>query len=194
MLFPHPLLQKGAYPFRSKTSCERGIVMFKFNTKTIATLGVLLAMDIVLTRFLSFSAWNVRIGFGFVPVVLSAMLFGPVPAAVLAALGDFLGAILFPIGPYFPGFTVTAALTGLTFGFLLHRKNSVANSLTSVVIVQFVLGLLLNTYWIHVLYHSPFVPLLATRVMQSTLLSVVQFVTIRVLYPLTERLEGGMAA
>ena len=92
-----------------------------FSTKMMATLGILLAMDIVLTRFLSINAWNIRIGFGFVPVVLSGMLFGAVPTMVLGALADFLGAILFPIGPYFPGFTLTAALTGLVFGYFLKK-------------------------------------------------------------------------
>ena len=158
-----------------------------FSTKMMATLGILLAMDIVLTRFLSINAWNIRIGFGFVPVVLSGILFGAVPTMVLGALADFLGAILFPIGPYFPGFTLTAALTGLTFGYFLKKENSVRSTACAVLIVQFLLGLLLNTYWIHVLYDSPFVPLLATRVMQSALLSVVQFVTIRALAQLSER-------
>lgn len=165
-----------------------------FSTRMLATLGVLLAMDIVLTRFLSITAWNIRIGFGFVPVVLSAMLFGPVPTAVLAALGDFLGAMLFPTGPYFPGFTLTAALTGLTFGVLLHREPSVRKTVLAVGIVQFVLGLLLNTYWIHVLYHSPFVPLLATRVVQSAFLSIVQFVTIRTLSQMSSRIFGKVTA
>jgi len=168
--------------------------MFKPNTKQLAIMGVLLAAEIVLTRFVSFSTWNTRIGFGFVPVVLTALLFGAIPAAVVAALGDFLGAVLFPIGPYFPGFTLTAALTGLTFGFLLHKKSSVVNTAIAVGIVQFVLGLLLNTWWIHVLYSSPFAALLATRVVQSALLSVVQFVTIRVLVPLADRLKGSVAA
>ena len=45
-----------------------------FSTRMLAILGVLLALDIVLTRFLSITAWNIRIGFGFVPVVLAAML------------------------------------------------------------------------------------------------------------------------
>ena len=166
--------------------------MFKPNTKTLVTMGILLAAEIVLTRFVSFSTWNTRIGFGFVPVVLTAILFGPVPAAIVAALGDFLGAVLFPIGPYFPGFTLTAALTGLTFGCFLYRKNSVVNTALAVLIVQFVLGLLLNTFWIHVLYRSPFLPLLATRAMQSVLLSVVQFATIRVLVPLADRLKGSV--
>ena len=168
--------------------------MSKFSTKTLAALGVLLASEIVLSRFLSIAAWNVKIGFGFVPVVLAAMVYGALPAALVAALGDLLGALLFPIGPYFPGFTATAFLTGLTFGLLLYRKNSVANALLAVGIVQFVLGLLLNTYWIHVLYESPFVLLLATRAAQSALLSVVQFATIRALAKLTDKLQGGVAA
>ena len=159
-----------------------------FSTKMMATLGILLAMDIVLTRFLSINAWNIRIGFGFVPVVLSGMLFGAVPTMVLGALADFLGAILFPTGPYFPGFTLTAALTGLTFGYFLKKENTVRGTACAVLIVQFILGLLLNTFWIHLLYHSPFVPLLATRVVQSAFLSVVQFVTIRALAQLSERI------
>ena len=168
--------------------------MFKPNTKMLATLGVLLAIEIVLTRFVSFSTWNTRIGFGFAPVALAAILFGAVPAAIVAALGDFLGAVLFPIGPYFPGFTLTAALTGLVFGLLLRGKRGAAYTALAVLIVQFVLGLLLNTYWIHVLYQSPFVPLLATRATQSALLSAVQFVTIQaVLVPLAERMKGGAA-
>lgn len=158
-----------------------------FSTKMLSTLGILLAMDIVLTRFLSINAWNIRIGFGFVPVVLSGMLFGAMPTMVLGALADFLGAILFPTGPYFPGFTLTAALTGLTFGYFLKKENSLRSTLCAVLIVQFILGLLLNTFWIHLLYSSPFVPLLATRVVQSAFLSVVQFVTIRALAQLSER-------
>ncbi len=159
-----------------------------FSTKMLATLGILLAMDIVLTRFLSINAWNIRIGFGFVPVVLSGMLFGALPTMVLGALADFLGAILFPTGPYFPGFTLTAALTGLTFGYFLKKENNIRGTVCAVLIVQFILGLLLNTFWIHLLYSSPFVPLLATRVVQSAFLSVVQFVTIRALAQLSERI------
>ena len=158
-----------------------------FSTRMLAMLGVLLALDIVLTRFLSITAWNIRIGFGFVPVVLAAMLFGPLPAAIMAALADFLGAILFPTGPYFPGFTLTACLTGLTFGLLIYKKHSLKNTVLAVVIVQFILGLLLNTLWISILYSSPFVPLLATRVVQSVFLSVVQIVTIQALAQVSAR-------
>ena len=78
-----------------------------FTTHSIALMGLLLAAEIVLSRFCSIATWNIKIGFTFIPLVLSAGLFGPIGAGVLAALADFLGAILFPIGPYFPGFTFT---------------------------------------------------------------------------------------
>lgn len=165
--------------------------MPKFDTRSIAALGVLLAAEIVLTRFVSFTTWNTRIGFGFVPVVLAALLFGPVHAALVAGMGDFVGAILFPVGPYFPGFTLTAVLTGLVFGFFLGRANRLLGTLAAVAVVQFVLGLFLNTFWIHLLYSSPFLPLLATRLVQAVVLSVVQVVTIQALYPLADRLKGS---
>lgn len=168
--------------------------MSKFSTKTITMLSLLTALEIVLSRFLSISAWNIKIGFSFVPITIAAILFGPVPAAVVAALGDFVGATLFPIGPYFPGFTLTAFLTGLTLGLLLHKKQTVWNTALAVGINQFVLGLLINTLWISVLYGSSFGPLLATRVVQSCILTVVQFVTIQLIAKSTERVGGRRLA
>jgi len=94
-----------------------------FNTRTLVTLAILVAMEIVLSRFLSISAWNTKIGFSFIPVAVAAMLYGPVAGGMVGALGDFVGAVLFPIGAYFPGFTLTNILVGLTCGlFLRHRK------------------------------------------------------------------------
>ena len=90
------------------------------NIQMLALLGMLTAIEIVLSRFCSISAWNIKISLSFLPVAAAAMLCGAAPAVAVAALGDFVGAILFPIGAYFPGFTLTAALTGALFGLLLH--------------------------------------------------------------------------
>ncbi len=164
--------------------------MKKMTLYTWVTLGLLLAMQVVLTRFLSISAWNIRIGFGFVPVVIAAVLYGPIPAAILGGAADFLGAILFPSGPFFPGFTLTAALTGLVWGLFLWKKSHWIYSLLAVLIVQFVLGLLLNTYWISFLYGSSFTGLLATRVVQAAVLCVVQFICVRLIVRFAPRLQG----
>ena len=69
----------------------------RFSTRMLTTLALLTAIEIVLSRFLSVNAWNIKIGFSFVPVVVAAILYGPIAAGIVAALGDFVGAILFPM-------------------------------------------------------------------------------------------------
>ena len=155
--------------------------MSKFSTKKIITLGLLVAMDVVLTRFLSLNAWNTRIGFGFVPLVIAAILYGPLPAGIVGALADFIGAILFPTGPYFPGFTFSMFLMGLVFGFLIHKDQAFWKIVLAVVITQFVISLFLTTYWIHMLYGAKYVPLLATRVVQSGIISAAQIIVIPII-------------
>ena len=98
--------------------------MSGFTTKTLTLTALLAALEFVLSRFLSISAWNTKIGFAFVPVALAALLLGPLNAGIVAALADFLGALLFPVGPYFPGFTLTAFLMGLCYGLFLYKKQS----------------------------------------------------------------------
>ena len=159
----------------------------KFTTRTLTTLAMLIAIEVILSRFLSINAWNIKIGFGFVPVLIAAILYGPLAGGLVGALSDFIGAVLFPIGTYFPGFTLTSFLTGFVFGLFLNKKQGWLQGLAAVGINQFILGLFLNTFWISVLYGSPYVPLLATRVFQSILLSVVQLICIQLIVPILNR-------
>ena len=167
--------------------------MRKITTKTICIMGLLIALEIILSRFLSISAWNIKIGFSFVPIVVAALLLGPVYAGVAAALADFIGAVLFPIGAFFPGFTLTAFLTGLVFGLFLYRKQSFPRILGAVAVNQLILSLLLNTLWISVLYGSPFLPLLGTRLVQCAVLSAVQLVTVQLIVNALPRLKGSFS-
>ena len=163
--------------------------MPKFTTRTLTLTALLTALEIVLSRFLSISAWNTKIGFAFVPVVIAALLLGPVWAGIAAALADFLGAVLFPVGPYFPGFTFTALLTGLVFGLFLYRAQSPLRIVLCVAVNQLILSLLLNTLWISLLYGSPYGPLLITRLPQCALLAAVQIVVIQAIVRLLPQLR-----
>ncbi len=166
----------------------------KFTTRTLTTLAMLIAIEVILSRFLSINAWNIKIGFGFVPVVIAAILCGPLAGGIVGALSDFIGAVLFPIGTYFPGFTLTSFLMGLVFGLFLYKKQGWLQGLTAVGINQFILGLFLNTFWISVLYGSPYVPLLATRVFQSILLTAVQLICIQLMVPILSRYGKKVSA
>lgn len=168
--------------------------MPKISTKHLTAMALLIALEIILSRFLSLSAWNTKIGFSFVPVVIAAILLGPVYAGIVGALADFVGAVLFPIGAYFPGFTLTAFLTGMVYGLFLYKRQSLPRILGAVAANQFILSLLLNTLWISVLYGSPFGPLLVTRLVQSAILTVVQIVVIELIVKALPRLRRGFSA
>ena len=141
----------------------------------ICICAMLIAMEIVLNRFLSINTMGLKIGFAFLPPMLAAMLYGPGTSALIWAASDFLGALLFPIGPYHPGFTVCAAFMGLVMGVMMHQnpihvqigrgnlhfianihwdKIKFYNILIPVLINCLVIGLLVNTFWVSQLYGS----------------------------------------
>ena len=151
--------------------------------RMILVLAMLTALEIVLNRFASIRTWNLKIGFSFIPIVVAAMLYGPLGGAAVAGLGDLIGALLFPNGPFFPGFTLTALLTGLVFGLFLKKNQKPLPVLLAVGINQLILSLLLNTLWISMLYGSPFFPTLVSRLPQCAILIPVQIAVILGLSP-----------
>lgn len=149
----------------------------RITVKSMTFLAIMIALNIILARFLSIQTQTLKIGFSFVPVVLTAMLFGPLEAGMVAAIADIIGAMLFPIGAYFPGFTLTALCTGILYGIFL-KKISTFRIVTVVFIIQVAGSLFMNTYWISVLYGSPFWPLFTTRIYQAFIMFIVHIVGI----------------
>ena len=91
------------------------------NVKKLVEISLLIALEVILTRFCSIYTGILRIGFGFLPVAIIAMMYGPISAGVAYAIGDILGMMIFPSGSYFPGFTLTAFLTGVIYGVVLYK-------------------------------------------------------------------------
>ncbi len=168
--------------------------MKKLDVKTMAVCAALIAAAIVLSRFLSINAWNLKIGFTFIPVFLAAYLYGPIGGALVGGVADLLGATLFPIGAYFPGFTLTCVLQGTVYGLLLNKKQTPVRILLAVGIVQLVLGLLLNTLWISILYGSSFEALLVTRVVQCLIIIPVEFIVIGMMSKMMARYKSSIIA
>ena len=149
---------------------------FKINTVQVVTMGLLIAIEIVLNRFASFNVWNLKIGLAFVPVMLAGMLMGPVKAGIVGAVADFLGAIIFPIGAYFPGFTFGAFLKGVLYGALLYKKQSILNLTLTAVIDQLVLSLFVTSIWISILFGSPYWGVVYSRLVQVLPLTPIELV------------------
>ena len=139
-----------------------------FTTETLVITSFMIALSVVLSKLVSVNISFLRIGFGFLPIAVLAILYGPVVAAVGYGLADIIGAFLFPTGTFFPGFTVSAVLTGLIFGFVLYNKEvTIIRALTASALVCLFVNLLLNTYWLTFLLGKGFTVLLASRAVKE---------------------------
>ena len=76
-------------------------------TKKIAMMGMLLAAQVVAGMFFSIKLPLVTIGFIFLPLSLTGMLYGPLWGGAAGVMGDFLIAALGPYG-YYPPTATTA--------------------------------------------------------------------------------------
>lgn len=127
-------------------------VNVKLSTQTMAVFAILIAAQFVISQFLTFQVWNIKIGFSFVPVVIAARLYGAVGAAEVAGLGDIIGVIFRPVGIWFPPITISAMLVGAVFGLLLKKSDSFIRILISVLISEFVFSLFITPLWLTILY------------------------------------------
>ena len=151
----------------------------------IIVTSVLIALNIVLERLLSYSVWNQSISFSFIPVAFAAAFFGLPYAIAVGGLGDIFGTLLFPIGPYFPGFTFTNIITALCTALFIHKNATLLKISASVFINKIVGSLILNTIWISVLYRGgidAFYTVMITRLPQAGIMFVVETVIVSLLF------------
>ena len=154
-----------------------------FKTKNLAVMALLTAMNVVLSRFLSINTMSFKIGFTFLTVMMASYLFGYAGAVVVAGLGDVVGALLFPTGPFFPGFTLTAVLVALCYGVFINKKTNLFKISVAVILSEFVGSGLINTFWISYMYGSDFNALFVTRLTTQILpMIAVQIVTARLIF------------
>ncbi len=168
-------------------------------TNKLMALALFVAINIILTRFLSFympifGANTIRVGFGHVPIILSGVLFGPIAGAMVGAVSDFSGTLLFSPFPYFPGFSLTAALTGFIPGVLFHYvikgKISFGKIIGAVYLTEIITSILLNTLWLSVITGVSYSMLLYPRVISTCILSVVYALLVYVLFSKLIKLDS----
>lgn len=137
----------------------------------LTIIAFLMALEIVLSRFLSINTPIVRIGFGFLPIALIAILYGPLWAGIAYALGDIIGAILFPTGPFFPGFTLSAFITGVVYGLFLYKKPVTWKSmLPASLIVCLLLNLALDTFWLYIIMGNGALAYIPMRITKAAIM------------------------
>lgn len=163
-------------------------------TKIMVTCALLVALQVILARFLSINTTFVVVNFSFLAVALAGILFGPLWGMAVGGVSDLVGASLFPFGAFFPGFTLTAALVGLVYGAFLHTKTGdlqgksgwlrVVGASLSASLIRFVL----NSVWLYIMYGAGLFGMLPARITETVCMVVAQLILLPVLSSMVRRL------
>ena len=147
------------------------------NTRTLVYCALLTALGVVLGGMLSIPAmplgsYTLKIGFGVLPVILAAVLFGPAYGGIVGGLTDLLQALIFPKGPYMPWFTVIGALFGVIPGLFFGKGQRITwkRLFAAVFTGQTVCSVVLNTLLLMWLYGSPYQIIYARIVNQAVMI------------------------
>lgn len=153
-------------------------------TKKMILSALLLTLSIVLSRFLSIKTPILSITFNFVPLMLAGMWLGPKHTVIIAGLSDLIGAILFPFGEFFIGFTISSIVTGLIYGLVLYKKEGeyskkelIIRLVIASVLVILIVNTCLNTLWLVIMYNKAFFVLFISRIVKEIIMIPVQVIT-----------------
>ena len=133
-----------------KTSYKKSLTSLTYAAMLIA-IGVILGfLKLPLNPF-------IEIRFQQIPVAISGAFLGPFYGGAVGALTDILSYIVHPTGEFFPGFTISSALTGVIFALFMYKKPfSFVRILMASLVNSLVTSFLLNCLWLSILYNTTF--------------------------------------
>lgn len=141
------------------------------SVRCLTLTAMLGAVSIVLGSLLIMIGDFLKVSFGFLPNEFVYYLFGPVVGVIYGAAVDILTFIVRPAGPYFYGFTLSSIITGFLYGVILYKRPlSIRRLIVANIIHLILVQLLLNTYWLTILYGYNYLAILPVRALKAFLL------------------------
>jgi len=152
--------------------------------KKIALSALLISLHIVITRYLSIQTPFLRISFEVIPLLLAGMILGPKYAVLIGVVADMLGATVFATSgaPFFPGFTLNAALIGCICGLLLYETKDLPNGKLKFLMMLIgaeaaifgIITLVLTPIWLSIMYDKAAQFIVVARIISKSIVIAVE--------------------
>jgi len=143
------------------------------NVRVLAFAGMVTALSVILESFpIYLLGQSLKIYFSFIVIALGCACYGPLVGMAVGMANDTLGFLLSSYGePYFPGYLITAMLSGLVYGVMLyHRKPTVPRLVCTRVLINYGNNVLLGSVWKAMLYGNGYLYYLTTGLVKNTVL------------------------
>ena len=155
-------------------------------SKKIILSIIFLIISLIFSRFLSIKSMFVVISLNFIPAMIAGIYLGPIYSAIICGISDLIGAILFPFGPYFIGFTLSSTLSGFIYGMFLYkkpgeeRKNSkfIIQLVISSFIVLVGIKIFLESWFLQILYNKTYFDIISSRYLVELIMLPIQVIVI----------------
>lgn len=143
------------------------------NVRMLTLAGIITAASIVLESFpIYLLGTSLKIYFSFLVISLGCYVYGPAVGILVGFANDTLGFLISSFGePYFPGYLITAMLSGLIYGTLLYRQRITVLRLVVVrLVINYGSNVLLGSVWKAMLYGKGYLYYFTTGLVKNAVL------------------------
>ena len=154
------------------------------NTRSLVGVAMLCAINIVIGQFSITLSPTQKIGFSFLSVGVSGMLYGPVLTGMAGIINDLIKFLLKPTGSFMIGFTLIEGLQGMFYGLFLYRhKISLPRVFLTRLFITVLLNLVMTPFFLWLYYGNSFIVLVGGRLVKNLIslpiTTAVQFMLLR---------------
>jgi ECF transporter S component (folate family) len=133
--------------------------------------ALICALSIVVGALYLVVGDNLRVYFTFFITAVGCAVYGPVVGVLVAAVTDTLNFLLFPSGPYFPGYLLSEMVAALIYSLFLYRKKiTVLRLFGAKFLVNYLCNVLMGCLWSQMLYGKGYLYYLVKSLIKNSLL------------------------
>ena len=159
----------------------------KLTTKTLTVAAMLIAVQVVLGKLSVGNTQVLKAGLGFIGTAMIGYFLGPWLGGMVMIVDDIIANTILSTGAgFFPGFTLSAFISGVIAGVFLHQQRISLPRLFAYELVQITItNVIFNTLWVHIISKAPFTHLFWVRLPKEVISwpveSLVGFIVLRAL-------------
>ncbi len=165
----------------------------RLTTKTICTLGLLIAITVVLSYISGYLRIGVfsKLTISFVSVFIAAYAFGGVTGGIVAAVADIISCFVNPVGPFMPQLTVIELLYGFIYGMFFYKTKPklYLPMLTLCNLIQLTVNLFIKTAILSITYNTAFSVFFISRLPMCIIQTVIIFILLILIEPFIKSIK-----
>lgn len=166
-----------------QTGYWRAAVQELKSLKRLVFAALICALSIVVGALYVMVGDNLRVYFVFFVTAVGCAVYGPVMGVLVAAVTDTLNFLLFPSGPYFPGYMLSEMAAALIYALLLYRKKiTVVRLFGAKFLVNYLVNVGMGCLWSQMLYGKGYLYYLVKSLVKNSLLLPLEVMALAALF------------